>query len=321
MPTAYAMSSLSSSLGIRWSSLFSLVLVPGLAAAQLSLRIAADHPIIAVDEDFEVTATVSNVSGLQGWIDFGDYDTDYEIDLRDAAGKNVPESAYSRRLKSSIIIGGARLVQFPPDGVRSEKIDIAKFFDLPGPGAYTVQLSRLDLHSNVLIVTVLPGITQADGRSAKPVAPIAAIPSSGAGGENFRLHIEVDRVSVVAGKEIPVYTVLTNLSDGKVSIPVPYWVDSNAGIEVRNADGGTVADTDYSRLKKKAQAQQGEAVHRRTLTAKMQLQGRVDIAQYVDLSAPGIYFVQLFWKVPADLGGGEVRSNVVQITVRPKGSR
>jgi len=298
-----------------------MFLIPSLAAAQLSLNIASDHPVIAMDEDFEVSATVSNVAGRQIWIAFGDYDTDYEIDLRDAAGNKVPESAYSRRLKSGITLGSTRLVPFPSDGVRSEKIDVAKFFDLPGPGAYTVQFSRLDLHSNVLVFTVLPGIAHGDERAAKSVAPIAAIASSGAAGEKFSLRIEVDRSSVVTGKEIPVYTALTNLSAGKISMRAPDWIDSAAGFDLRDGDGNPVRETDYSRLRKSTQTPTADTGYRMTLTPNFRLQGQVDIAKYADLSAPGTYFLQFYWKAPAEVGGGEVRSNVLQITVRPKGLR
>jgi hypothetical protein len=298
-----------------------MFLIPGLAAAQLSLKIATEHPIIAVDEDFEVTATVSNVAGRQLWIDFGDYEDDYKIDLRDTSGNKVAESAYTRRLRNSIKIGGTRLIQFPPDGVRSEKIDLAKFFDIPGPGTYTVEFSRLDMHSNVLIFTVLPGSAHAGGPVTRQVSPAIVLASSGTAGGHFSLAIDVDRANVVAGKEIPVYTLLTNLSDGNVNIPVPHWVGSSAGIDVRDGEGNAVGETELSQFRKKVRAEQGETVHRRTMTGKMQLQSSFDIAQCANLTAPGTYFVQLYWKVPDDLGGGEVRSNTLQITVRPKGSR
>ena len=55
-----------------------LFLIPGLAAAQYTLAISTQHPAIQIDDDFIVSATVSNFSDEPGWIDFGDRDSDYD---------------------------------------------------------------------------------------------------------------------------------------------------------------------------------------------------------------------------------------------------
>jgi hypothetical protein len=297
-----------------------IFLLPSLAAAQLSLTIATEQPTITSDEDFVVTATVSNPTGEDSFVDFGDRDSDYAIDLRDFAGAKVPESAYSRRLKHRVFAGSTRMVPFPSKATRSVQIDIEKFFDVPGPGVYTVQLSITDLRSNLLVVTVIPGSPAVAVRSsATPVSGAAVIGSSGAAKSNFSLKIDVDRSAVYVGKGIPVYAALRSAIN--VTIPSFSSGDSRLGIDVRGESRQPVAESERGRLRRASEARDLEIAPRISLSPRGPLTGQVDIAEYVDMSAPGNYSVQLYWTVPADLGGGEIRSNMLQITILPRGSK
>jgi hypothetical protein len=52
-----------------------------------------------------------------------------------------------------------------------------------------------------------------------------------------------------------------------------------------------------------------------SISPKFTVVGTLDLQYYVELSKPGTYAIQLWRKLPDSLGGGEIRSNVLALTV------
>jgi len=285
--------------------------------AGYTLNIATAEPVVKVHDDIFITATVTNPSDEPEWIDFGESANDYNIDVRDGTGNFVPESAYRRRLTRSVFTGG-RMLPMPPHKTVTASVDITKYFDFPeSPGTYAIQLSRHDLRSNVLIITVIPTLA-ANDLETFPEGTVALQPaaSSGAAQKDFSLEIEVDRSMVFSGQTIPVYAFLINKSSRNISIPAPNSLDSEYGIEVRNAEGETMPATRAGRARKNAVAVIGDHKAQFLMLPGLHLSGEVDITRYVDLRPQGTCFVQLRWDVPEALGGGEIRSNVLKLSIR-----
>lgn len=132
--------------------------------------------------------------------------------------------------------------------------------------------------------------------------------------------IEVDRSTVLVGKEIPIYTRLANLSGTTIYVPVT-TTGLAFGLDVRDAAGRPVAETEPGRERKDNAIRAQDTPDRFKMIPKFRVAGSVDLSNYLDMTSPGTYSVQLYWPVPEDFGGGEIRSNVLRITVRARNTQ
>jgi hypothetical protein len=285
-----------------------------------SLIIGTVRPVVRQGDAIAVEVKVSNDSDESGWIDFGESASDYEIAMYDSEGKALRKSVYGQRMSRNVSLG-SRLVRFAPGAVRTLSLDVGTYFDLPGPGVYTIQLSRLQLRSNAVVVTVLPAeLTQSGGGSNEGASLLSAAgapgdsTSRGQARDGLSLHIDVDRATVVVGREIPIVTYLRNASPRALVFPfsVP---ELEYEFDIRNSKGELVPKSALRQARDAHLARFGSQKYPFSLQPGGGLSADIDVAKNFVLDAPGVYTVQSYWRVPDEAGGGEIRSNRLLITV------
>jgi hypothetical protein len=215
----------------------------------------------------------------------------------------------------------AHALQLGPGRSVSTTIDIAKFVEIPSAGTYAVQLQTEpylgagSVTSNVITITVLSPYKT--GPDRRPNDGGNEVPSSGPLKDSFGLHIEADRAAALQGREIPVYAFLKNTSAHEITIPSPNSWDSDYGVDVRDEKGAAKPETLARRERNKAAARIGGRTPQILTVPGSTFSGELDISQRVEMTAPGTYKIQLWWAVPQELGGGEIRSNVISIELLP----
>jgi hypothetical protein len=132
-----------------------LVWAAGTAHAEHSLSVRADKEAYALGGQIEITAVLRNSSTAASWVDEPDERNYYVVELYGPGGNAVPKSAYYQRIQKGVTPGSG-MTPFAAGATFETRIDLARLFDLPGPGVYTVQLSHLSIRSNALLLTVLP---------------------------------------------------------------------------------------------------------------------------------------------------------------------
>jgi hypothetical protein len=129
----------------------------------------------------------------------------------------------------------------------------------------------------------------------------------------FSLSITAPQESVTAGSEVRVKTKLTNISNRTLTI-IDAVRDCDYPVEVRDSNGKLAPKTDYAaHLKCEGAVERGRNI---VIELKPQ-ESREDelvIASMYDLSRPGTYLIQVFRKLPQDLGG-DVKSNTFTVNV------
>ena len=319
--------------------LFSIMTLFGILssanAASFSLAISTDRPTATAHDDIVIAATFTNLSNGVMFPNFGPDPVAFAVEMYDGTGKAVPDSAYMRRIKSAntVLVSGSGPTILP-GASRTVKVNVSELFDVPGPGAYSIQMTARDYglgeaRSNVILVTVLPA---AAGSVSEPPPPaIVTTPefphSSGPAGKHYSLEISADRKEVFAGSgiPIPVYVRLNNTPPLDLALPPDIGFFTNA--DVRRADGKPVRPriTGPSGLVEREWASGGltggaqrPGQSSGQFSAGGQYGGGKDMAGFFDMSEPGTYFVQFWIKIPEQFGGGELRSNVLTFTVIPR---
>jgi len=289
-----------------------------MARADYFLTISSSRLFVPVHDNITISANLVNNSDEASISDFGDNADDYMIDVRDAAGDRVPESSYSRRRRLSVPVRSAeRHIRISPHESITVQIDVAQYFDFPdSPGRYTIQLSRRGMASNKLLITVVPTSVGPEESLEGTGLQLPALAGSGTAQQDFSLQIEVDRPVVSAGEAIPVYAFLVNRSSRSIAVSVPNSRDSNYAIEIRNAQGNAVHETPAAAERRAAAVRYPGHILPIEILPGARVAGQVEIDKYVDLSSPGVYFIQLRWDVPEALGGGAVRSNLLRLLIR-----
>ncbi len=114
-----------------------------------SLTIAAPKEPVKEGEELQLLVTVTNTSNRT--ISFitspGPIPEDsllYEINVRDAQGNPAPASAYLRTRDKRIPIDyGSRFARtLKPGESFVDQVTVTRFYDLSGPGEYTISVSR-----------------------------------------------------------------------------------------------------------------------------------------------------------------------------------
>jgi hypothetical protein len=209
----------------------------------------------------------------------------------------------------------------------SVNVEVTKYFNFSVPGTYSIELSRApasfpggELHSNELVVTVLPPVA---GPAAAPyqqpeMKQRVAGPSTGPAARDLSLRIEMDWSSIGAGRQIPVYSVLTNISGRVITIAAPSTLDDGYyGIDVRDQAGASMPEIPLSIARNKMIAQGTGRLDPHPLPSGGSWKSQTDLLNCVEIKSPGVYTIQFWIRVPEELGGGEIRSNELTLTVRP----
>jgi len=123
------------------------------AGASFVIRISAPEDEVQVGADARVVITLKNVSGQQVLVgrhtgtDSPEYT--YRIEVRNAQGRAVEETAYGRGARPESAASTVDYVQ--PGGIEVQTAHVAKLVNLRRPGRYTVQVSRRDPKSGVVV--------------------------------------------------------------------------------------------------------------------------------------------------------------------------
>jgi hypothetical protein len=129
----------------------------GTAGGPFSITIRAPEDEVQIGSDMRVTITLKNLSTKQVLIarhtgaDSPEFS--YRIVVRDAAGREVEESAYGRGIRDERAqTAGRSIVDYvQPGGIAVQTAHIGRLVNLRRPGRYTVQVSRKDSASGVTV--------------------------------------------------------------------------------------------------------------------------------------------------------------------------
>jgi hypothetical protein len=121
---------------------------------------------------------------------------------------------------------------------------------------------------------------------------------------------------VRSGEEVYVRVTFTNNLNRVVALEFASPL-CDYTVEVRNSAGNLASDTD---VKSKSDCSHPHATGADgfvQLKPNGSTTGTISVSMFSDLSRPGEYSVQVGWREPKELGGVELKSNRVKITVLP----
>jgi hypothetical protein len=134
------------------------------AGASFVITISAPEDEVQVGTDARVVITLKNISdrqvlvGRHSGVDSPEFT--YRIEVRNALGQTVEATAYARGVRPESGINTVDYVQ--PGGIAVQTAHVAKLVNLRRPGRYTVQVSRRDpksglvVKSNEITLSVVP---------------------------------------------------------------------------------------------------------------------------------------------------------------------
>jgi len=124
----------------------------------LSLNIHVDVHVAEIGAPVIVHAELSNQSKITVSIwDRWWPARDYELHLRDSAGREVPLTDSGYRMRKGPIHGSQSRVTLPPGGKAEADQDLSKIYTVPFPGSYTLEACRDvigwgNIYSNKLVI-------------------------------------------------------------------------------------------------------------------------------------------------------------------------
>lgn len=303
------------------SCLLALVIACGAhtARGEYALSITANQDSYTHGNAIRITATVTNASSVDGWIDFGQNSNDYLVEMFDSINNPLKQTAYQRRIRrssQSVTIGG-HMVSFAGRATVQTSVDLPRYIEIPGPGVYTVRLSRGALQSNLLELTVVPAPASPPVRQLSAQQLEARTRASAPTARNgLEVTISMDSSSAPHAGEVRLMTYLKNTSDRDITIPF-----SNAEREfapdIRNADDESAPYSELMQQQRAHAAQIGMPPHVLKLRAGGGMPGELNLGQMCNLTSPGSYSVQIDWAIPKEMGGGQLRSNILEFTIGP----
>jgi hypothetical protein len=193
--------------------------------ALANVRSPAATTVVQAESEMLLEIAMSNTSnkdigygvipGWPGWQMF-------QLDLRDAAGREVPETPVGRRISNGPAVTSSQIgVSLAPGKVLRRQLILNQFYDLGKTGEYTVQARRMDqttgleVKSNVLMFRVPSPALSAD--LIKPAITI-------------RSPFE----SVKAGWQIPIQVSVKNLSPQDINLAL--WSGRNRDLTSKEPD-------------------------------------------------------------------------------------
>lgn len=137
------------------------LLLNGIACAYenqtFTITITTPHAIVKVGEPVALHVVLKSISKQQfklvEVVNSSQAELNYIVDVRNAAGKLVPYTAYGREfVQNRIIVVSRRLDTLREGELLKEDMFLDKFVNLTRPGTYTIWLGRKDpLNSGALI--------------------------------------------------------------------------------------------------------------------------------------------------------------------------
>jgi hypothetical protein len=294
-------------------SAFFALAVPAAFGADWGLTLTTPRSVIGVDDDLLITVTLT-VPDEHGWSDT----RPYEIEIRDNAGKNVPDSSWGARLKMSnaISINGS-VPLLSPKGEKTRTINLSELFDIPGAGNYTVSVAQPGHAPRTLLVSILPvngdPTTPTSSKLSAGGSPAGA-PSTGPHSRDLSLDIKADRNTSFADTEVHVSAELANRTESPINVGFD-GIGDGVDVAIHRLSGGSGSEAVSLR---ESYARLGRRPPTNPLRGGGQVGAYINLSERFDLTQPGTYSVQLYYKVPENQGGGEIRSNVITIAVRQR---
>ena len=137
------------------------------AGPPFALFLHAQEPTIKSNSEVNVVVTLENISSREIGILKSTPEFDYSVDVRDEAGKIVPDTDYGRKLKTPgtvEISASAIIVPLKPNEVIEDRLCVSKLYEMHTPGKYLIKMSRTIpedigkgvVNSNSITVTVVP---------------------------------------------------------------------------------------------------------------------------------------------------------------------
>lgn len=133
----------------------------------------------------------------------------------------------------------------------------------------------------------------------------------------FSLMIRPLQNVAKVGSQIRVQVVLTNTSDHEIGI-LKSAPEVDYLVEVRDTRGRMAPDTDFGRKQKdpaSVKVSTGSPLY--SLKPGESLRDEIQIGRLYEMSVPDKYSIQVSRIVPEEMGGGVVKSNMVNVTVTP----
>ena len=278
------------------------------------MRLVATSPT-----QVRIRATLTNTS--EHSVVFGrGVGASFGVSVNTENGTSAPKTIYWKRFESSPLeaSSGPLIVgTLDPGKSVSEDIDVDLFYDMNLPGTYHIEASWNDVRSNAIQVSVAPRLSggvapeamisfNAAQAAARIITPASRWP--------LTLLITADEGTIHTGQGMHVQTGLANVSDRAIMIASDGAANDYA-VEVRDEDGGKPRDRQINLLHKQRILSGEFSTGARLVSPSATIVGTIDISDYVDLSRPGAYAIQLWRRLPEEFGRGEVRSNVITVTV------
>ncbi|HWW99118.1 MAG TPA: S9 family peptidase [Edaphobacter sp.] len=130
------------------------------------IAISAPNDEVQVGADAQVVITLSNTSDRQMLFahrpGMNNPEFSYRIEVRNAAGREVEETAYGREARQRQQTEGRTVDYVQPGGSTAQTAHLERLVNLSRPGRYTVRVSRIDpatravVRSNEITLNVVP---------------------------------------------------------------------------------------------------------------------------------------------------------------------
>jgi dipeptidyl aminopeptidase/acylaminoacyl peptidase len=134
--------------------------------ASFQIAISAPNDEVQVGADAQVVITLSNTSDRQMLFahrpGMNNPEFSYRIEVRNAAGREVEETAYGREARQRQQTEGRTVDYVQPGGSTAQTAHLERLVNLGRPGRYTVRVSRIDpaaravVRSNEVTLNVVP---------------------------------------------------------------------------------------------------------------------------------------------------------------------
>lgn len=190
-----------------------------------------------------------------------------------------------------------RILHIDSDG--EDLANASRTFDFTSPGEYVIQFFRTDVYgkkteyvpSNQIAIVVLPGDANAAAADAHP----------------FSIEISTPNETIKAGDAVRIHVVLTNVSDGEITVPAspePTKAEAYYAIAVSGPKGlfGQPSGYGGSNMRK---LKPGETIE----------EDGVLKGTSFHFSSPGTYTIQFFQKDGGGANPWSVKSNKILVSV------
>jgi hypothetical protein len=134
--------------------------------ASFQIAISAPNDEVQVGADAQVVITLSNTSDRQMLFahrpGMNNPEFSYRIEVRNAAGREVEETAYGREARQRQQTEGRTVDYVQPGGSTAQTAHLERLVNLSRPGRYTVRVSRIDpatravVKSNEVTLNLVP---------------------------------------------------------------------------------------------------------------------------------------------------------------------